>query len=521
MRPFHFFLPLLSLSLNLLHAQSGALDPTFGSGGKTIISTSIGYDAGYGLAIQPDGKIVVSGESQNGTVEGDYDVLLTRFNSDGTLDAGFGNGGIIVKPIGGGWDLSGSVLIQPDGKIVVAGGAWNGTKYQFIALRYHTNGTLDNSFGNGGLAKFGVGGVQDNAWGSVLQPDGKIILTGPTHNGSNYDFGMARLNANGTLDAGFGNGGKVITTLSGGDDYSWSVALQQDGRILLGGRSPVSGVSNFALARYTATGTLDNTFGNGGIVRKSFGGASSSGRLVVLQPDGKILLGGTTSFAGTDDFGVMRFHPDGSLDETFGVGGMVVIPVGTGEDVLWGLLLEPNNGKIILAGYGVSPATGYDFALVRLRSNGFPDSTFGVNGIALLPIGSGNDFGNNVALQSDGKIVMSGAAVSSQYDLALARVQNTITGVEDPMEEAAVGLTCFPDPFDVSTQIRFDLRKGGQVRLTVHDLQGRVVEDLVDERLGAGSYEVTFEARGLIAGVYVVRLQAEGGEFSRQVLLIR
>lgn len=514
MRNLLFFAFCISGTLN---AQPTQLDPSFGSSGATITSISVGYDAGYGLAIQPDGKIVVCGERQNGTTEGDYDIYVARFNSDGTLDASFGTNGVAVTAIGGGWDTGGSVLVQPDGKIVVCGGGWNGTKYRYVAVRHNANGTHDQSFGNGGIAMFGVGGAQDNAWGSALQPDGKILLTGPAKSGGNYEFGMARLNADGTLDNSFGNGGKVVTPLTGGDDFSWSVALQADGRILLGGRSSTPA---FALARYDANGVLDNTLGAGGLVTTLIGGAACKGRVVMVQPDGKILLGGNSTLLGTEDFAIVRYNADGSLDQTFGVGGAVVIPVGSGEDVLWDLALEPGNGKIILGGYGINPSSGnYDFALVRLRANGLPDLTFGNNGILFADIGGGNDFANNIELQSDGKILMTGAAVSVSYDVGLARFLNAITSVSFPGKET-VSLICFPDPFGAATTVQFELQEACQVLLAVYDLYGREVSRLADERLPSGKHERTFEAGSLPSGIYLVRLQGEGWTLSRKVALV-
>lgn len=511
------YLPILLFTLSPFHSFPQP-DPSFGSSGATITSISVGYDAGYGLAIQPDGKILVCGERQNGTAAGDYDIYVARYNADGTPDAAFGNNGVAVTAIGGGWDTGGSVLVQPDGKIVVCGGGWNGTKYRYVAVRHNANGTHDQSFGNGGIAMFGVGGAQDNAWGSALQPDGKIILTGPAKSGGNYEFGMARLNADGTLDNSFGNGGKVVTPLTGGDDFSWSVALQADGKILLGGRSSTPA---FAMARYNANGTLDNSFGAGGVVTTAVGGAGCNARVVLVQPDGKILLGGNSTLLGTEDFAVARYNADGSLDPTFGVGGAVVLPVGSSEDVLWDLALEPGNGKIILGGYGINPSSGnYDFALVRLKASGIPDLTFGNNGILFADIGGGNDFANNIELQSDGKILMTGAAVSVSYDMALARFLNSITSVFYPEKETG-SMLCFPDPFDAATTVQFELQAASHVILAVYDLNGKEVARLADERFPSGKHERTFEASGLPPGIYLVSLQAGGWTLSRKVALLR
>lgn len=302
-----------------IQAQDGTLDMSFGNAGTVITSTSIGYESAYSIAVQSDGKIVVSGESQNGTVEGDYNIVLVRYNADGSPDAGFGTGGVIIRPVSSGWDLSGSVLIQPDGKIVVGGNAWSGSTYDFVALRYNADGTPDNSFGSGGMSFFPVGGSQDNAWDCALQPGGKILLTGPVHNGSNYDFGLARLNPDGSLDGGFGSGGRVITAVGAADDMSWSCAIQADGNILIAGRALMGAAPVFAIMRYMSNGTPDNSFGVGGKVVTAIGGISDRGRVMVVQPDGKIVVGGTSTIGASDDFALLRYNPDGSLDNTFGL----------------------------------------------------------------------------------------------------------------------------------------------------------------------------------------------------------
>jgi len=511
---------LLSCFLYLpLAAQPGYPDPTFGAGGVVITSTSIGYEGAYSVAVQSDGKIVLCGETQNGTVEGDYDVLLMRFNPDGGLDGGFGNGGIIIRPISGGWDLSGTVLIQPDGKIVVTGYGWTGVKYRFAALRFNPDGTPDTGFGTGGLALFPVDGVLDDGWGGALQPDGKILVTGPVHNGSNYNFGLARLNPDGVLDGSFGDGGKVITSLGPGDDLCWSCTVQADGKILVAGTRKVGGGAGIALVRYLPNGVLDGTFGNGGIVISGIGGVYDRGRIVVVQPDGKILVGGTATVGPSDDFALLRYNTDGSLDTGFGYLGGIATAVGTGEDILWDLALQPN-GKILAAGYGISPVSGYDFAVVRYNPNGILDPTFGVNGISLTPVGAGSDFGNAMALQSDGKIVMAGAAVETNYNIGVIRLQNDLTGVSGLAAEEDFLLNCFPDPFDVSTLVSFRLTHAERVTLTVHDLQGRLQATLADERLAPGNHERTFHTNELSPGVYVFRLKAGGREQSRKAVFI-
>lgn len=505
-------------------AQDGTLDLTFGSGGKVITPIRSGYDSGYGVAIQPDGKIILAGESQNGTSPFDNDIALVRYNPNGSLDNSFGNGGIVITPIGPGWDLGGSVALQSDGKIVVAGQALLGSTYDFVVVRYNPNGTLDNSFGAGGIAETPVGASHDYGWFCAIQPtDQKIVLVGPVNNGSNLDFGVVRYNSNGSLDNSFGSGGKVITPVYTTDDYGWSCCFQPDGKILVGGSSSVNSNSDFALVRYHSNGELDNSFGAQGKVTTPIGPDSDRGRSVAIQTDGKIVLGGTSRIGATDDFALARYNTNGSLDNSFGSNGIVTTPVGTGEDILWAVAIQ-GDGKILAAGYGISAVSGYDFAVVRYNPNGSLDASFGVNGIALTPVGASSDFGIALALQSDAKIVVGGASVTSSYDFAIVRYENTPpTGISSPVEliEGFALFDCYPNPFNPATRIRFRIPRSEYVTLIVCDLSGRKVATLVQENLARGSYERTFDAGELGSGVYLYRLQAGTFQQTRKAVLIK
>lgn len=506
-----------------VHAQAGVLDQSFGSGGKVITPISPGYESGYGVAIQTDGKIVVAGESQNGTTGADYDVTLVRYNPNGSLDNSFGAGGIVITSVGSGWDLSGSIVLQPDGKIVVAGNTLNGATYDFLVLRYNTDGSLDNSFGTGGIAKIPVGSSHDAGWFCALQTDGKIVVVGPVYNGSNYDFGLVRLNPNGSLDPTFGSGGKVITAVNMTEDFSWSCCLQSDGKILVAGSSRVNDIPHFALLRYQPDGSLDQSFGALGKVITAIGPAGAWGRSVALQTDGKIVLGGSSTIGASDDFALVRYNADGSLDYSFGTNGIITTAVGTGEDVLWAIAIQ-HDGKIYAAGYGISELTGYDFALARYLPNGSLDPGFGTNGIVLTPVGSNSDFGIALALQSDAKIVMAGASVDPGYNFAVVRYTNIpSTGTVFPGEPEGTFrlLDPCPNPFNTMTQISFQLPLSECVTLEVYDLWGRKVATLLQEYLKPGTYDRSFDPGGLDGGIYLFRLRAGGLEEIRKGVLIR
>ncbi|RNL73939.1 hypothetical protein EBF04_29975 [Streptomyces sp. I6] len=201
-------------------------------------------------------------------------------------------------------------MLQADGKIVAAGFSTAGGTSDFALARYDTNGTLDAAFGTGGLVTTDFGpGSFDQASGVAVQADGKIVAAGLSDTGGLGDFALARYNTNGTLDAAFGTGGLVTTDFGGSTDQAFGVVLQADGKIVAAGSSTTGGTDDFALARYDTNGTLDATFGTGGLVTTDFGpGSFDQAFGVAVQADGKIVAAGLSDTGGTDDFALARYE---------------------------------------------------------------------------------------------------------------------------------------------------------------------------------------------------------------------
>jgi uncharacterized delta-60 repeat protein len=336
----------------------GSLDTTFGTDG--IVSAALIATRAADVAIQADGKIVVT--------YADYTV--TRYNSDASLDTSFGDGGTAATVLDYG---ASSVLIQADGKIVVSGS-------DFALARYDSNGNLDPSFGVGGKVNTGFGGQGS---GLVGQPDGKLIVAGDIFAGGHTSFAVARYNTDGSLDASFGTGGEVSTSFGSTNNGANSVTLQADGKIVAAGASDNS--ENLALVRYNVDGSLDASFGSGGMVTTSVpNGSGSAAESVKIQPDGKILVAGYSFVLGSNtDFVLVRYNSDGSLDSSFGTGGKVETELGSIADAANSLVLLPD-GKILVVGTtGDRPVgsagdqPGLDFALARYNSDGSLDTSFG------------------------------------------------------------------------------------------------------------------------------------------------
>ncbi len=387
-------------------AAPGDLDPSFGSSGKVTTDFG-GSDAASAVAIQTDGRIVAAGRSGSG------DFALARYNVDGSLDPTFGSSGMVMTDFGGS-DAASAVAIQPDGRIVTAGRSGSG---DFALARYNADGSLDPSFGSGGKVTTDFGGF-DLALGVALQSDGKIVAAG--QGGSSFDFALARYNADGSLDTSFGSGGKVTTDF-GVFEAATAVAIQRDGKIVATGSTFSSGFQQFALARYNADGSLDTSFGSGGIVTTDFGFGSGFGGALAIQSDGKIVAAGRAG----SDFVVARYNGDCSPDASFGSGGIVTTDFGgLLFDAAFAVALQ-SNGKIVVAGSALG--TSADFALARYTTDGNLDASFGSGGKVTTDFG-GFDVASGVALQADGKIIAAGQGGSGS-DFALARYQGDTSAI--------------------------------------------------------------------------------------------
>ena len=247
----------------------GTLDTTFAGTGKVTTDFGIGDAVGYNVAVQNDNKIVVAGSFYNGS---DEDFALARYLSNGSLDTSFNGTGKVTTAFASSDDRGQSVAVQSDGKIVVAGYAYGIGNYAVFALaRYNANGSLDTSFGSGGKVTTAIASDAQGA-SMVVQSDGKIVVAGYAYTiGGSQVFALARYLSNGSLDTDFGNGGTVTTSFGYGA-RGYSVAVQSDGKIVVAGESSLPANNpGFALARYNANGSLDTNFGSGGKVTTIIG----------------------------------------------------------------------------------------------------------------------------------------------------------------------------------------------------------------------------------------------------------
>lgn len=426
-----------------------------------VVQTSIAptHDQAEGIALQADGKIVAVGSAMNGQRQV---FALARYNTDGSLDSSFDGDGLATTDFGGGAAAM-AVAIQPDGKIVVAGYAYQSGAYQFALARYNTNGSLDTSFDGDGRVTTALGSSGDSAFALAIQSDGKIVAAGESFDGpavgaSGSDFALARYNIDGSLDTSFGQGGLVRTPIGPKNDRIEAITLIEgrlpgETQIVAAGWStpgaretglPATGgppaPTDTALARYDAQGQLDPTFDGDGLALFSFSAGFDKATAVVARPDGSILIGGSTTTGNAGAFLLARVTSAGQLDATFGSGG--VTQTSFGDAPAGANAIAVLNNQIVLAGFArydrpelqISRA---GIALARYDANGIADPDFGDAGRVTRVVGSIADAATAVAIQPDGRIVAAGYALTvGNHDFALVRYRDSLPplAVDDQAE---------------------------------------------------------------------------------------
>jgi len=404
--------------------QSATLDKGFSVDNRVITHFGFKVEKAMSVATQPGGKLIVGGWAGDRQVTSDF--ALARYNPDGTLDRSFHGDGKVITPIGERSDIINAVGVQPDGKILAAGVTFTGPNTRrFVVARYRQDGALDASFDEDGIVTMGIGaGQMDTANALVIQPDGKIVVAGSiwlpvvgnNTRVSQNDFGLIRLNSDGALDTSFGDGGKVITDFGFGSDIAYAVALQPDSKIVAAGVSTNGTNQDFAVARYNSNGTLDTSFGKNGKVRTDFYDEEDLISALTIQPDGKIVAAGYAAKASVWDLAVARYSEDGSLDNSFNGTGKLTVDI-NGNAVGRAVQFQAD-GKLVVGVYA-NHNSSPEFAFVRLLGDGRLDEKFFDSGKTRVS-SKNRDESFGMVLTADGyalSVGSSGDNNSSQFTL--------------------------------------------------------------------------------------------------------
>lgn len=398
-------------------AAAGDLDTTFGAGnGVSRWSVNVKEEYVRAATLQPDGKIVVATQVKEPAMGSfDQNWAMSRLNLDGSLDTGFGAAGTSVIDLG--YDFREEprdLAVQDDGKIVVAGWVSSGGTFDTALVRLNADGSLDSGFGTGGVViQDNSPGRNDDAQALVIAPTGRILVAGQVSPGPGvFDFAVTAFDANGTLDTAFGGGDGVFTkSISTGSDWPRSMALQTDGSIVVAGQ----GGGNFALLRLQPTGVLDSSFGTGGKVVTDFGGSNDVALDVAIDANGRVVAAGFGGYSTSSKVALARYTTSGALDGAFGAGGKATTTklkksqFVTATDV--GVAIQPD-GKPVVGG-GFNGLNGADFGAARFTTSGFLDTTFSGDGVVKFDLFADQDYGSDVAIDSAGGIVVVGGVDAS------------------------------------------------------------------------------------------------------------
>lgn len=536
------------------YTTNGSPDTTFDNDGT--IQTDLPFhrnDAGNGMALQPDGRLVVAGYGDNGA---DNDFALVRYNTDGSLDNAFDLDGIMITDFTA-LEVAHAVTVQSNGRIVVAGEAQG----DFAICRYRTNGLLDDGFSYGDGKNITSIGTYACARGVLIQPNHHIVLAGETRTGTASTIALVRYNPLGHLDLDFDDDG-IQTDNIGSASVANAAALQADGKIVVAGWAREFGGRAFGLARYRPDGKRDTSFGQAGHVITYHGDADHVARAVAIQPDGKIIATGYASFDSNHRnelhyaFSTVRYHNDGSIDASFGYNGFASTSIGF-NSIGNAIALQPD-GKVIVAGtsdgrfalarylpdgrrdpdfgaHGTAVTSvgqgaaatsvlvqadmriiaagraGNAFAAVRYNADGSVDSTFGNAGIAITSVGS-DATAHAAALGIDGKVVMAGTSnLTGDYDFTVVRFDNDVDSSAIPgyvaVRPETLSLSLYPNPVTDIFVVEYSLPRQGEVSMALFDPLGRRIQVIPDQERASGYHREHVRLMpGLASGLYVLTI---------------
>ncbi len=496
-------------------AQPGTLDNTFGTGGKVGVIPNAADEMINAVAVQTDQKIVVAG---NNIAASTSQFLVVRYKTDGTPDSTFGTNGRFKTFVNTGANENAyAVVIQGDTSIYVGGAAGD----DFAVMKLRANGTLDTSWNHNGKVVTPFGSSKVGALSMAMQPDNKIVAAGFAKVGSKTYFALARYKTDGSLDTTFDADGKLTYHIGAAQqDSGIALVIQPDGKIIVGGISFNDNDNDFALVRLNANGSEDNTFGTEGKVTTDFVTNNDQLTSLALQSDGSIIAGGTASDGTSTFFALARYDSTGTLDAGFGGGGTgtVTTSFGTGYDLLNALTLQ-TDGSIVAAGSTNSPPGG-SFALVRYTGAGVLDNSFGNGGKVTTAEGSAGGAANAVVMQADGKILAGGRTNNSLHrGFALNRyIGGGGTGITDI--SLLDGSSLFPNPVNEQATLKYNLHNAQHITIKLTDLQGRQLQTILNNvHQQSGSYTQSIPLQsGLASGVYMLTLTNDNGTVSWKIV---
>lgn len=514
-------LVMIFTTLNLVNAQTfdGMKDPDFVNGGG-FTSYALYAETNDGIVLD-DGSFITVGE--HSISSNNKPLLMMKYKADGVVDSSFGTDGVVsFKPFNADRTPAHKIIAHEDGKLTVIASP------QIHLLRFNADGSLDESYGDGGLASPDYGfSYQFHPYDAVELPDGKFLVTGSAFTGSSNQLFIARVNADGTKDETFvpeTAPGISYPDLGANNSIAHSIHLYNDGSFLVGGIAEFGTLYDGVIVKFNSDGSIDESFGENGIANSTFSPYQSDGEnryRVTVSPDGYIYLPGYLSEESSEgtDFELARFTPGGSLDASFGTNGFAMYDF-QGENDLARSAVVQEDGKIIVAGKAFV-SNSQRFGMVRFNMDGSIDDTFGTNGA----VGDFNgEDPHTLLLTPQGKILLMGIRQERLFSASMylnPGGATTITPVSDALATDYTLEQNYPNPFNPTTTIRFAVAEAGNVSLKVYNTLGEEIAVLVNNQLSAGTYSVNFNAANLASGVYIYTLKAGQKALSNKMLLMK
>lgn len=496
------------LFTNTTSAQEGTLDETFGIGGK-ISNNFGGASAVFDAALQSDGKIIVIGTAT--PFEKSSKFVIVRYLPNGDLDSSFDRVGATTI-LGQQYFGAGAIAIQPDGKIVVAGTTKNQvngvSESDIMLIRYNEDGTLDATFDGDGIA---IAPLKNSQSGSaiLLQADGKIIVGGTfsLNNPELHTFGLARFNVDGSIDTTYGTNGFVQTpNMSRGVLYD--IKFIDNENVVAVGYNLI--ISNFLMAKYDATGKVITSFGSkgNGVIEEKFNQIALLNKCVVSK-DNHIYVAGA-SFNGTKyNAFIDKYDSNGVVDTSFGLNGRIVKEYGnTIASFANDIAIDSKNELIV--GLAVGPTSNYDFALESYSLDGVLNTSFGTTGYFSTNFGAGHDYFQKMLIQPDDKIVM----IGNKYDQVIARVNNSKKVVlsTDNFTVNSTVINVSPNPVNEFPMLNLQLQKATNLSVDLYDAKGILVSSLIKNKFyteGSTTQALNL-SNNLAKGIYFLKVSSDG-----------
>lgn len=490
-------LPVLSLSAQVW------FDPAFGTNGVVGTSLNPAYDGAFVVERQVDGKLVVGGSAGTGA---NYDLIVARYNADGSLDTDFATEGVFTLDQSTN-DRCYALAVHPDGRII-AGGTTGSPNVDMLIVQLTSDGELDDTFHTDGILTIDEHVSADAIYALAIQ-DNKILIAGRTFTNNKNAFYLSRLLPDGTVDSGFGNEGVTTHLIDDGNCEISAIELLPDGRIVCAGSSFTSEADkyDFAVARYSADGLLDETFSTDGKATFTLSTDNDRCYALALTQNGDLLLGGVQGEAtNTSKFTVLRATDNGEPSASFGNAGVAyfftgVLPTRCEE------LAETTDGRIYAAGTSAFDNSGRKGILCRMTADGSPDADFGTSGI--LEYGDVGQYRETpgMVLQPDGKVVVAGiTGTAPNINVLLIRyLSSPITGIA---EQEANGIQLLSA---TSSELRMELKTYTPI-IQLCDAGGRLMHE---GRVNLGTDQLVIRLRKpLTPGAYLLKAGASTLRFA-------